>query len=131
MDITAECSFRFRAGFASWGNRRCRASSCGSHYINAQGGVGVRDAERRSVRLIWYDDRGQVNCARGNGRGLRFAAGVTLAGDGYSWKNQMGRKWSTFKKNGLAERECQKSRQSVSRLWPAQERGPCSLPGPP
>jgi branched-chain amino acid transport system substrate-binding protein len=35
-------------------------------YINAQGGVAIRNAEGRPVRLIWYDDRSRVKCAREN-----------------------------------------------------------------
>src|SRR5437899_4762358 len=35
-------------------------------YINAQGGIALRTGERRSVRLICYDDCSQVNCARKN-----------------------------------------------------------------
>jgi branched-chain amino acid transport system substrate-binding protein len=35
-------------------------------YLNAQGGIPVRDGEKRVVRLIWYDDRSQISCARKN-----------------------------------------------------------------
>src|SRR6266567_7714152 len=35
-------------------------------YINAQGGIAVRNGENRSVRLIWYDDRSQISFARKN-----------------------------------------------------------------
>jgi branched-chain amino acid transport system substrate-binding protein len=35
-------------------------------YINAQGGIAVRNGEKRSVRLIWYDDRSQISFARKN-----------------------------------------------------------------
>src|SRR6266581_7774388 len=35
-------------------------------YINAQGGVAIRNREKRSVRLIWYDDRSQISFARKN-----------------------------------------------------------------
>jgi len=35
-------------------------------YINAQGGIAVRDGEKRTVRLIWYDDYSQVSAARTN-----------------------------------------------------------------
>src|SRR5216683_2545019 len=35
-------------------------------YINAQGGIAVRNGEKRSVRLIWYDDRSQISLARKN-----------------------------------------------------------------
>ena len=35
-------------------------------YINAQSGIALRNGKRRSVRLIWYDDRSQISCAREN-----------------------------------------------------------------
>jgi branched-chain amino acid transport system substrate-binding protein len=35
-------------------------------YINAQGGIAVRNGEKRSVRLVWYDDRSQISFARKN-----------------------------------------------------------------
>jgi branched-chain amino acid transport system substrate-binding protein len=35
-------------------------------YINAQGGITVRNGKKRSVRLIWYDDRSQISSARTN-----------------------------------------------------------------
>ncbi len=35
-------------------------------YINAQGGVAVRNGKKRSARLIWYDDRSQISFARKN-----------------------------------------------------------------
>jgi branched-chain amino acid transport system substrate-binding protein len=35
-------------------------------YINAQGGIAVGTGEKRSIRLIWYDDRSQISCARKN-----------------------------------------------------------------
>jgi len=35
-------------------------------YINAQGGIAVRNGENRSVRLIWYDDHSQIRFARKN-----------------------------------------------------------------
>src|SRR6266566_9468393 len=35
-------------------------------YINAQGGIAVQNGEKRSVRLIWYDDRSQISFARKN-----------------------------------------------------------------
>jgi len=35
-------------------------------YINAQGGIAVRNGEKRFVRLIWYDDRSQISFARKN-----------------------------------------------------------------
>src|SRR5260370_17815540 len=35
-------------------------------YINAQGGIAVRGGEKRSVRLVWYDDRSKISFARKN-----------------------------------------------------------------
>jgi branched-chain amino acid transport system substrate-binding protein len=35
-------------------------------YINAQGGIAVQNGEKRSVRLIWYDDRSQISFVRRN-----------------------------------------------------------------
>src|SRR5260370_31285608 len=35
-------------------------------YINAQGGIAVQNGEKKSVRLIWYDDRSQISFARKN-----------------------------------------------------------------
>ncbi len=35
-------------------------------YINAQGGIAVRNGEKRPVRLIWYDDHSQISFARMN-----------------------------------------------------------------
>ena len=35
-------------------------------YINAQGGIAVQNGEKKPVRLISYDDRSQISCARSN-----------------------------------------------------------------
>src|SRR5437868_15421516 len=35
-------------------------------YINAQGGITAGSGEKRSVRLVWYDDRSQISFARKN-----------------------------------------------------------------
>ena len=34
--------------------------------VNAQGGIAVSASDRRPVRLIWYDDSSQAQCARAN-----------------------------------------------------------------
>jgi branched-chain amino acid transport system substrate-binding protein len=48
------------------GQRALQGIRLWQSYINAQGGIAVRNGEKRSVRLVWYDDRSQIGFARKN-----------------------------------------------------------------
>src|SRR6184192_1819093 len=60
LSISLSGKFRLQGQQALQGIRLWQA------YINAQGGIAVRTGEKRSVRLIWYDDRSQISFARKN-----------------------------------------------------------------
>jgi branched-chain amino acid transport system substrate-binding protein len=60
LSISLSGKFRLQGQQALQGIRLWQA------YINAQGGIVVRTGEKRSVRLIWYDDRSQISFARKN-----------------------------------------------------------------
>jgi len=66
VDITVGISVSLSGRFHFLGRQALQGLLLWQSYVNAQGGVAVRNEERRSVRLIWYDDRSQVNCARQN-----------------------------------------------------------------
>lgn len=66
MNITVGISVSLSGRFHLLGRQALQGFLLWQSYVNAQGGVAVRNAEKRSVRLIWYDDRSQVNCAREN-----------------------------------------------------------------
>jgi branched-chain amino acid transport system substrate-binding protein len=66
LEITIGLSISLSGGFHLQGQQALQGSLLWQSYINAQGGIAVRKGEKRAVRLIWYDDRSQISCARKN-----------------------------------------------------------------
>jgi branched-chain amino acid transport system substrate-binding protein len=65
-EITIGLSVSLSGKFHPQGQQALQGARLWRAYINAQGGIGVQNGEKRSVRLIWYDDRSQINFARKN-----------------------------------------------------------------
>ena len=65
-EVTVGLSISLTGRFRPQGQEALQGIRLWQSYINAQGGIGVRNGEKRSVRLIWYDDRSQINFARKN-----------------------------------------------------------------
>jgi len=65
-EITIGLSVSLSGKFHLQGRQTLQGARLWQSYINAQGGIVVQNGEKRSVRLIWYDDRSQISCARKN-----------------------------------------------------------------
>ena len=65
-EITAGLSISLSGKFHFQGQQALQGLLLWQSYINAQGGIAVQHGDKRSVRLIWYDDRSQISCARKN-----------------------------------------------------------------
>jgi len=65
-EITVGLSISLTGRFRPQGQQALQGIRLWRSYINAQGGIAVRNGEKRSVRLIWYDDRSQISFARKN-----------------------------------------------------------------
>ena len=65
-EVTVGLSISLTGRFRPQGQQALQGIRLWQSYINAQGGIGVRNGEKRSVRLIWYDDRSQISFARKN-----------------------------------------------------------------
>ena len=65
-EIKIGLSISLSGGFHLQGRQALQGSLLWQSYINAQGGIAVGNGEKRSVRLIWYDDHSQISCARKN-----------------------------------------------------------------
>jgi len=63
-EITIGLSISLSGRFSLQGQQALQGFLLWQSWINAQGGVAVRNGEKRSVRLIWYDDRSRISCAR-------------------------------------------------------------------
>src|SRR5713226_4964098 len=63
-EITIGLSISLSGRFSLQGQQALQGFLLWQSWINAQGGVAVRGGEKRSVRLIWYDDRSRISCAR-------------------------------------------------------------------
>ncbi len=65
-EVAVGLSISLTGRFCPQGQQALQGIRLWRSYINAQGGIAVRGGEKRSVRLIWYDDRSQVSFARKN-----------------------------------------------------------------
>src|SRR5271155_4099717 len=65
-EITIGLSVSLSGKFHLQGRQTLQGARLWQSYINAQGGIVVQNGEKRSVRLIWYDDRSQISGARKN-----------------------------------------------------------------
>ena len=65
-EIAVGLSISLTGKFCPFGQQALQGIRLWQSYINAQGGIDVRNGEKRSVRLVWYDDRSQISFARKN-----------------------------------------------------------------
>ena len=65
-EITIGLSVSLSGKFHLQGQQALQGARLWQSYMNAQGGIVVQNGEKRSVRLIWYDDRSQISGARKN-----------------------------------------------------------------
>ena len=65
-EVAVGLSISLTGRFRPQGQQALQGIRLWQSYINAQGGIAVLDGEKRSVRLIWYDDRSQISFARKN-----------------------------------------------------------------
>jgi branched-chain amino acid transport system substrate-binding protein len=65
-EITIGLSVSLSGKFHPRGQQALQGACLWQAYINAQGGIAVQNGEKRSVRLIRYDDRSQISFARKN-----------------------------------------------------------------
>jgi branched-chain amino acid transport system substrate-binding protein len=65
-EITIGLSVSLSGKFHPQGQQALQGARLWQAYINAQGGIAVQNGEKRSVRLIWYDDRSRISFARKN-----------------------------------------------------------------
>jgi len=66
LEITVGFSISLSGKFQLQGQQALQGFLLWQSYINAQGGIAIRAGEKRTVRLIWYDDRSRINGAREN-----------------------------------------------------------------
>src|SRR6266478_4921996 len=65
-EITIGLSVSLSRKFHPQGQQALQGARLWQSYINSQGGIAVRNGEKRSVRLVWYDDRSKISFARKN-----------------------------------------------------------------
>lgn len=65
-EITVGLSISLSGRFQLQGQQALHGYLLWQSYINGLGGVAIRSGEKKTVRLIWYDDRGQINWAQKN-----------------------------------------------------------------
>jgi branched-chain amino acid transport system substrate-binding protein len=65
-EVAVGLSISLTGKFRPLGQQALQGIRLWQSYINAQGGIAVRNGEKRSVRLVWYDDRSQISFARKN-----------------------------------------------------------------
>jgi branched-chain amino acid transport system substrate-binding protein len=65
-EVAVGLSISLTGKFRPLGQQALQGIRLWQSYINAQGGIAVRNGGKRSVRLIWYDDRSQIRFARKN-----------------------------------------------------------------
>ena len=61
-EVTVGLSISLTGRFRPQGQQALPGIRLWQSYINAQGGIAVRNGEKRSIRLIWYDDHSQISC---------------------------------------------------------------------
>ena len=65
-EVAVGLSISLTGKFRPLGQQALQGIRLWQSYINAQGGIAVRNGAKRSVRLVWYDDRSQISFARKN-----------------------------------------------------------------
>src|SRR6266481_8743251 len=65
-EVTVGLSISLTGRFRPQGQQALQGIRLWQSHINARGGIALRNGEKRSVRLIWYDDRSQISFARKN-----------------------------------------------------------------
>src|SRR6516225_5810528 len=65
-EVAVGLSISLAGKFRPQGEQALQGILLWQSYINAQGGIAVRNGEKRSVRLVWRDDRSQISFARKN-----------------------------------------------------------------
>jgi len=65
-EVAVGLSISLTGRFCLQGQEALQGIRLWQSYVNAQGGIAVRDWEKRTVRLIWYDDYSQISAARTN-----------------------------------------------------------------
>jgi branched-chain amino acid transport system substrate-binding protein len=64
--VTVGLSISLTGRFCAQGQQALQGVRLWQSYVNAQGGIRVGKGEKRSVRLVWYDDRSEIRFAREN-----------------------------------------------------------------
>jgi branched-chain amino acid transport system substrate-binding protein len=65
-EVTVGLSISLTGRFRPQGQQALQGVRLWQSYVNSQGGIGVGNSEKTSVRLLWYDDRSQIGFARRN-----------------------------------------------------------------
>ena len=65
-ELAVGLSISLTGRFRPQGEQALQGIRLWQSYINAQGGIANWNGEKRSVRLIWHDDRSQISFARKN-----------------------------------------------------------------
>src|ERR1700675_4839654 len=65
-EVAVGLSISLTGKFRRLGQQALQGIRLWQSYINSQGGIAVRNGEKRSVRLVWYDDRSQISFAKKN-----------------------------------------------------------------
>src|SRR5580693_8123106 len=65
-EVAVGLSISLTGKFRPLGQQALQGIRLWQSYINAQGGIAVRNGEKRSVLLVWYDDHSQISFARKN-----------------------------------------------------------------
>src|SRR5438445_41498 len=65
-EVAVGLSISLTSRFHHQGQQALQGTRLWQAYINAQGGIAFRNGEKRSVRLIWHDDRSQISFNRKN-----------------------------------------------------------------
>jgi branched-chain amino acid transport system substrate-binding protein len=65
-EVRVGLSISLTGRFRPQGQQALQGVRLWQSFLNAEGGIAVENSEKRSVRLIWYDDRSQVGFARKN-----------------------------------------------------------------
>jgi len=66
LEITIGLSISLSGKFRLQGQQALQGVLLWQSHINSQDGVAIREGEKRSVRLIWYDDHSRIGCVREN-----------------------------------------------------------------
>ena len=65
-EVAVGLSISLTGKFRLQGQQALQSIRLWQSYINAQGGIALRNGEKSSVRLIWYDDHSQIRFAQKN-----------------------------------------------------------------